>query len=57
MRKHNLENPYERLKDITRGETVEKEKLRKFVSQLEIPIEDKNRMITLEPKDYIGNAE
>ena len=51
-----MENPYERLKDITRGAVVEKANLREFIQSLNLPQEDKQRMLALEPKDYTGNA-
>lgn len=36
-----MENPYERLKDITRGAVVEKNSLRKYIQELDLPHEDK----------------
>jgi adenylosuccinate lyase len=57
MRKCGMENPYEKLKDLTRGNKIEKESLRKFISSLNIPEAEKDLMLKLEPKDYIGNAD
>lgn len=51
-----MDNPYEQLKEITRGNRVEKEDLRKFISTLDMPKEDKQKLMELSPKDYIGNA-
>jgi adenylosuccinate lyase len=38
MRKHNVHNAYEKLKDITRGKNVDKDILHQFISTLDIPI-------------------
>lgn len=56
MRKYNVENPYEKLKELTRGNKITKEDIRKFITTLNIPEEEKKRMMELEPKTYIGNA-
>jgi adenylosuccinate lyase len=51
-----MHNPYERLKDITKGAIVERDTLRTFIGGLDLPADEKQRMLALEPKDYIGNA-
>jgi adenylosuccinate lyase len=57
MRKCGLENPYERLKDLTRGERVNAARLRAFVEALELPAEEKTRLAALVPGSYVGLAE
>jgi adenylosuccinate lyase len=56
MRRYGIENPYEKLKDLTRGHRVDQEGLREFVSNLEIPEEGKQALYKLTPANYIGNA-
>lgn len=56
MRKCGLENPYERLKELTRGHKMDEASIREFVSKLELPEEDKERLMELTPLTYIGIA-
>ena len=56
MRKHALPNPYERLKDLTRGEKITPEAIRAFVETLEIPPAEKARLLALTPATYTGLA-
>ncbi len=56
MRRHGLPNPYERLKEMTRGRPIDRESLRDFISRLELPDEEKERLLALTPADYTGNA-
>ncbi|WP_395145996.1 adenylosuccinate lyase, partial [Armatimonas sp.] len=57
MRKAGLPNPYERLKELTRGARITPEGLAAFVESLELPDEDKKRLAALTPGTYIGVAE
>ncbi len=57
MRKHGLDQSYERLKTFTRGKSISKEILHDFIRSLELPEEIKTRLLTLTPQDYIGNAD
>ena len=58
MRVYGEENPYERLKDLTRGQKIGKPELTAFVDTLEkVPPEVKARMADLRPDTYIGLAE
>ena len=57
MRKAGLPNPYERLKELTRGARITPEGLAAFVESLELPDEDKQRLAALTPGTYIGVAE
>ena len=56
MRKAGHENPYEKLKELTRGAEVTPAALRAFISGLELPDEDKRRLLDLTPGSYIGLA-
>ena len=56
MRRYGIDRPYERLKELTRGQTVTAEDIRKFVEALDIPDEAKQRLSKLTPASYIGNA-
>ena len=57
MRRYNIENPYEKLKDLTRGKTITREILADFVETLEMPEEAKEQMRNLTPANYTGYAE
>jgi len=57
MRRYGLPNPYEQLKDLTRGRTgITAESLRKFIEGLELPADAKARLIAMTPATYIGRA-
>jgi adenylosuccinate lyase len=56
MRKYGCDEPYEALKEFTRGKKIDKEDIREFITNLEIPKEDKNRLLALTPDGYIGIA-
>jgi adenylosuccinate lyase len=56
MRRHGLPNPYEQLKDLTRGKGISREALQTFISQLDLPAEDKARLLAMTPENYIGAA-
>ena len=56
MRKAGLANPYERLKELTRGQAVTRETIRAFIEGLELPSADKARLLALTPSAYIGLA-
>ena len=57
MRRYGLPNPYEQLKELTRGkESISKETIRKFIDGLAIPDEEKKRLHDLTPQNYIGKA-
>jgi adenylosuccinate lyase len=56
MRKNGVPNAYEKLKELTRGKEITKESVRKFIKSLKIPKEDKERLLKLTPKTYIGLA-
>ena len=56
MRRHDVEKPYEKLKELTRGRRVDRDGMRAFVETLDIPDESKERLMELTPATYIGNA-
>ena len=56
MRRHALPNPYERLKELTRGKAITRESIQAFVQTLELPEDDKARLLAMTPGNYIGKA-
>ncbi len=56
MRRYKVEQPYEKLKALTRGQTMNKETIQNFVSSLDIPEQAKKELLNLSPSSYIGNA-
>lgn len=56
MRKAGHENPYEKLKELTRGAQMNQESMRTFVQGLELPEADKLRLLTMTPATYVGIA-
>ncbi len=56
MRRYGIEQPYEKLKAITRGKRVDQVSLEAFIQTLDIPEEEKSRLLKLTPQNYIGNA-
>ena len=57
MRRYNVANPYEKLKELTRGQQVTARVMSDFVEALDVPEEAKALMRGLTPANYIGNAE
>ena len=56
MRRYAIEEPYEKLKELTRGHAMTKETLQNFIATLEIPEQAKAELLELTPHSYIGNA-
>ena len=56
MRKAGIENPYEKMKQLSRGKKITRDDLHSFINSLELPGEDKKRLLDLTPMDYIGHA-
>ena len=56
LRKNGKADAYEELKELTRGEKISKDILRKFIDGLEIPKSDKEYLMNLTPQSYIGLA-
>ena len=57
MRRYNIDNAYEKLKELSRGQKINKEILHNFIEQLDIPNNAKSRLKELNPSNYLGNAE
>lgn len=57
MRKNGVEKPYEKLKVLTRGKKLDKKTLQDFIKKLELEKEDKQRLLSLTPNNYIWLAE
>jgi adenylosuccinate lyase len=57
MRRYGVENPYEQLKELTRGKRITAAELVAFVDRLAIPDEAKARLRALTPAGYTGMAE
>ena len=56
MRRYGIEKPYEKLKELTRGNRVTEDDFKAFIEKLDIPQEAKEQLISLSPMTYIGNA-
>jgi adenylosuccinate lyase len=56
MRRYDVEQPYEKLKALTRGKGIDAASLKTFIEGLEIPQEAKDALVKLTPGSYIGNA-
>lgn len=56
MRRYGVSEPYEKLKELTRGRAVTKESIRDFIKGLDIPEEAKSNMLKLTPDTYVGAA-
>jgi len=56
MRRHGLENPYEQLKELTRGRSITREALAAFIDTLALPEGEKTRLRALTPTNYTGKA-
>jgi adenylosuccinate lyase len=57
MRKHDVEEPYEQLKALTRGRSLDEESIKALIDQLDIPASAKDQIRDLTPAKYIGAAE
>ena len=56
MRRYGVENPYEKLKELTRGKAIDAKILNDFIASLDIPPEAKEELSKLTPMSYIGDA-
>ncbi len=56
MRRYGIENPYEKLKKLTRGKSFNQTKWIELIDSLEIPTKEKDRLKKLTPSKYIGLA-
>jgi adenylosuccinate lyase len=56
MRRYGIERPYERLKELTRGQHIGRESISEFIDSLAIPAAAKRELGQLSPATYVGNA-
>ncbi|MCH2663551.1 adenylosuccinate lyase [bacterium] len=56
MRKNKVDNPYETLKQLTRGESITESDIKSLIGSLDIDPNDKARLLSLTPNGYIGRA-
>ena len=56
MRRHGIEKPYEKLKELTRGNKLNAEGMREFIAKQDLPEAAKAYLSNLTPATYIGNA-
>ena len=56
MRRYGVENAYEQLKDLTRGQSLTAVTLREFIGKLSVPEDAKQALLKLTPANYIGIA-
>lgn len=56
MRKDGIENPYEKMKELSRGKSITQDNLHAFINSLDLPEKDKKRLLELKPEGYVGIA-
>jgi len=56
MRRYGVQGAYEKLKEVTRGQTVTAEDLHQLIRSLAIPEADKQRLLAMTPASYTGKA-
>jgi len=56
MRRYNIPNAYEQMRDLTRGHKITEDELKAFIQQLDIPDDAKDRLLQLTPEKYTGLA-
>jgi adenylosuccinate lyase len=56
MRRHGIEKPYEKLKELTRGRRINANDMAEFIEKLDLPEHVKKQLQSLTPANYIGNA-
>ena len=57
MRRYGIEKPYEKLKELTRGQRIDALALAKFIDGLDLPDGPKRDLLALAPRDYVGKAQ
>jgi adenylosuccinate lyase len=56
MRRYGIEQPYEKLKELTRGQDMSQAAIQAFVATLDVPEHVRKELLALTPASYIGNA-
>ncbi len=54
LRRENYPNPYEKLKELTRGNTINKESIQAFIETLDVTDTIKNELRKISPQSYTG---
>ena len=57
IRKNNIPNGYELMKKLSRGKDIDEKNLKEFINNMDVPSEDKKRLLHLTPQSYVGYAE
>ncbi|VAI06300.1 unnamed protein product [Triticum turgidum subsp. durum] len=57
MRRYGIPEPYEKLKEMTRGQAVTKDSIRQFIEGLDLPEDARSSLLKLTPHSYTGEAE
>lgn len=57
MRRYGIEKPYEKLKELTRGQGIDQSSMQTFIETLDIPNEAKQLLLEMTPASYTGCAE
>lgn len=57
MRRYHIEKPYEKLKELTRGKSINQATISAFIDSLDMPADAKDQLKALTPNTYIGNAD
>jgi len=56
LRRYRIEQPYEKLKELTRGKQIDQQSIQAFIEGLQIPDSAKQELKAMTPRSYIGNA-
>jgi adenylosuccinate lyase len=56
MRRYGIEEPYEKLKALTRGNVMDQATIQTFIDTLDMPEAAKTALKAMTPASYIGNA-
>ncbi|MBQ0724589.1 MAG: adenylosuccinate lyase [Cycloclasticus sp.] len=57
MRRYGIEKPYEKLKELTRGQGIDQASMQAFIKTLDIPDDAKQQLLAMTPASYTGYAE
>ena len=56
MRRYGIDQPYEKLKALTRGKGISREAMQTFIDTLDIPEAERARLRAMTPQSYVGKA-
>ena len=56
MRRYGIEQPYEKLKELTRGQRIDQAGIQAFIDTLDLPESVKTSLKAMTPSSYVGNA-